>query len=82
MWVGNIKGIRVLNLDLFGLWSRISMKVSEASRKSHNGINKMITIWAVICWLVISRTIITWITWVWVTTWERWIPMVAAVIIV
>ena len=58
------------------------MKVSEASRKSHNGINEMITIWTVICWWIISRTIITWATWVWVTTWEGQISMVIAVTIV
>ena len=62
MWVGAIKCIGVSNLDLFGLWSRILMKVFEASRESHNGINKTITIWTIIYWWVVIR-IITWVIW-------------------
>ena len=81
MWVGTIKGIGVLNLDLFGLWSGIPTKVFEATRESQYGINKMITIRTIVYWWVVIR-IITWVIWVWVTTWGRRISVVVTLVVV
>ena len=81
MWVGAIKCIGVSNLDFFGLGSGIPTKVFEASRESHYGINKMITVRMIVYWWVVIR-IITWVIRVWITTWGRQISVVVTLIVV